>query len=98
MQNVEVDACRVVHHIGIVFAGKDVAGSAHVGCELIDFVEAAVDDMSHEIWITKITDDEVISVCLAEPREFKIGAANPKALPLKPPDEVVTNEATSPTN
>ena len=96
MQNVEVDARRVVHHVGIVFTGEDVAGSAHVGCKLIDFVEAAVDHMPHEVWITKIADHEVIGFCLAETWEFEIGTSDPKAFPLEPPDKVVTDEATGP--
>ena len=96
MQDVEVDACRVVHHVGIVFTGEDVAGSAHVGRELIDFIEAAVDHMPHEVGITKVADHEVISFCLAETWEFEIGTSDPKAFPLEPPDKVVTDEATGP--
>ena len=42
-RHVEVDGGRVVHDVGVVLAGEDVAGAAHVGRELIDLVEAAVD-------------------------------------------------------
>ena len=96
MNDVEVDACRVVHHVGIVFTGEDVAGSPHVGRKLIDFIEAAVDHMPHEVGIAKIADHEVISFSLTETREFEIGTSDPKAFPLEPPDKMVTDEATGP--
>ena len=31
---------RVVHHVGIVLAGEDVTGAAHIGGELVDLVKA----------------------------------------------------------
>src|SRR6266516_4702376 len=80
--------------MGVVFAGEDIAGSAHVGCELIDCVEAPVDHLSYEVRITQVADHEIIGFCLAETREFEISTSDPKALPLEPPDKVVTNEAT----
>src|SRR5262249_53000776 len=98
VQDVEVDACRVVHHVGVVFAGEDVAGSAHAGCELIDFVEAAVDHLSYKVRTTQVADHEVIGSCLAETREFEISTSDPKALALEPPYKVVTNEATGSTD
>jgi hypothetical protein len=79
-----------------VFTGEDVAGSAHVGCELIDFVKAAVDHLSYEVGITQVADHEVIGLGLAETREFEIGTSDPKAFPLEPPYKVVTDEATGP--
>ena len=85
-----------MHHVGIVFTGEDVAGSPHVGGKLIDFIEAAVDHMPHEIGITKVTDHEVIGLCLAETWKLEIGASDPKAFPLEPPDKMVTDEATCP--
>jgi hypothetical protein len=41
---------------------KIVAGASHVGGKPVDFVEAAVDYMWHEIWITKIAGHEGISL------------------------------------
>ena len=43
VQHVQIDRGGVVHDVGVVLAGEDVAGAAHVGRELIDLVEAAVD-------------------------------------------------------
>ena len=96
VNDVEVDARRVVHHVGIVFTGEDVAGSAHVGRELIDFIEPAVDHVSHEVRITKIADHEVIGFSLAETWELEIGASDPEAFPLEPPDQMMTDEAARP--
>src|SRR5262245_6386975 len=98
VNDVQVDARRVVHHVRVMFTGEDVARSPHVGRELIDFVETAVDHMSHEVGITKVADHEVIGFSLAEPRKFKIGTSHPKAFPLQPLDKMMTDEATGPTN
>jgi hypothetical protein len=46
----------------IARTGEDVAGASHVGGKPVDFVEAAVDYMWHEIWITKIAGHEGISL------------------------------------
>ena len=96
LEHVEIDARRIVHHVGIVFAGEDVAGAAHIGRQLIDFVEPAVDHVAHEIWIAKIADHEIISLGLAEAWKFQIDASDPEALPFEPPHQVVTDEATCP--
>ena len=48
-EHVEVDRRRVVHDVGVVLAGEDVAGAAHVGGELIDLVEPPIDDASQTI-------------------------------------------------
>src|SRR5262249_8137159 len=98
VKDVEVDACRVMHHVGVVFTGKDVARSSHVGRELIDFVETAVDHMSHEVRITKVADHEVIGFCLAKPRKLEISTSHPEAFVLEPPYKMMTDEATGPTN
>src|SRR5262249_45835591 len=77
-----------------MFTGEDVASSAHIGCELVDFIETAVNHLPHEVGITEITYHEVISFCLTETWEFEIGTSDPKAFPLQPPDKMVTDEAT----
>src|SRR5262249_43285561 len=98
VNHVEVDACRVMHHVRVMFTGEDVARSPHVGCELIDFVESAVDHLSHEIGITKIADHEIIGLCLAEPRKLEISTSHPEAFALESPYKMMTDEATGPTN
>src|SRR5262245_56640057 len=81
-----------------MFTGEDVARSPHVGRELIDFAERAVDHVSHEVGITKVADHEVIGFCLAEPRKLEIGTSHPEAFLLEPLYKMMTDEATGPTN
>jgi hypothetical protein len=82
-----------MHHVRIVLAGENIAGSSHVGSKLINFVKAAVNDMSYERLVPKVADDEIIGICLAEPRIFEVGATHPKALLLQAPHKVMANEA-----
>src|SRR5262245_1826392 len=98
MQDIEIDGCRVVHHVGIVFTGKNVTGSAHVSRQLIDFVEAAIDHMLHEVCITQIAQQKVISLCLAEPRELEIDTSDPEPFSLQSSHEMMTDKATRPTD
>jgi hypothetical protein len=69
-----------VHHVGIVLTSKDVASSAHVGSKLVYFVIPAINYLSDEVWITQVPDCEVVSLGIAEPREFEIGAHVPRIL------------------
>jgi hypothetical protein len=87
-----------VHQVSIVFTGEDVPGSAHVGCELIDFVEPTVEHVSYQVGITKVADHKIIGFSLAEPWEFEVGASHPEALALEPLYQVVPNEAAGPTH
>src|SRR5262249_41196010 len=96
VNNIEINARRIVHDVSIVFTGEDVTGSAHIGRKLIDLVEAAVDHMMHEVWVTKVADHEVISLGLAEPWELEISASHPEAFALEPLDKMVTDEPTGP--
>jgi len=61
---------EIQHFEGIDTTGEDVVGSAHVGCELIDFVETPVDHLTHEIGVTQVANLKVVSLSLAETREF----------------------------
>src|SRR5262249_27987993 len=96
VNNIEINARRIVHHVGIVFTGKDVTGSAHISRKLIDLIEAAVDHMSHEVWVTQVADHEIIGLCLAKPRELEIRASHPEAFALEPFDKMVADEPTAP--
>jgi hypothetical protein len=98
VNNVEINARRIVHYVSVMFTGEDVTGSTHVGRELIDFAKAAVDHMLYEVRITKVADHEVIGLRFAEPWEFEIGASHPEAFALEPLDKMVTDEATGPTH
>jgi hypothetical protein len=47
--------------------------------------------MSHEVWITKVADHEIICLGLAEPWELEIGASHPEAFAFEPFDKMVTD-------
>src|SRR5580704_5925015 len=98
MENVEVDTRGVVHQVRVMLTGEDVSGPAHVSGQLIDFIEATIDPMFYEIRITKVADDEIVSLSFAKAREFEIYASNPKAFTLESLDQVVTDEAPCPTH
>jgi hypothetical protein len=60
LKHVQVDGCRVVHYRGVVLAGEDVPGSAHIGCQLIDFVYA-LDYLADYGRVAQVADDEFVS-------------------------------------
>ena len=67
-----------MHHVGVVLAGENVAGAAHIGGELIDFVKPPIDHLSDKVRITKITDHEIIGLGFAEARKFEIAPRTQK--------------------
>jgi hypothetical protein len=56
-----------MHEARVVLAGEDVAGAAHIGGELIDLVEAAVDNSAAKAWFAQVADEKVVgfAVCRA---------------------------------
>ena len=43
LQHVQIDACRIVHHVGIMFTGEDITGPTHIRRELINLIEPAIE-------------------------------------------------------
>jgi hypothetical protein len=64
-----------VHHVGVIVAGEDAAGTAHVGGELVDVVEALVKDLAADRLVAQVADDELISRARGELMVFQIYAA-----------------------
>src|SRR5262245_10945307 len=93
MKHIQVDHRRVVHDIGVVLTGKEITRAAHVRCELVYFVEMAVNDRSAELRVAKIADDAIVGHRLGEFRLLQIRSANPETFKLKPSDEMRTDEA-----
>ena len=71
-----------MHHVGVMLAGKNIAGAAHIGGELIDFVEAAVDDSAAKALISQIADHEIIGFSLGKFLKFQVHAAHPEPVML----------------
>jgi hypothetical protein len=46
IKNIEVDGGRIVHDIGVMLAGKEIARAPHIGCQLIDFVKPAINHLA----------------------------------------------------
>ena len=82
-----------MHDVGVVLAGEDVAGAAHVGGELVDLVEAPIDDGVAESGVAQVADDEVVGLGLGELGEFQVHAADPEAFMLEAAHQVAADEA-----
>ena len=87
-----------MHHVGVVLAGEDIAGAAHVGGELIDLIELAVDDGRADILLAQVADDEIVGFGLGEFRIFQIDAADPEAFTLQPLDQMAGDKTASAAN
>jgi hypothetical protein len=82
-----------MHDICIVLAGKNVTSAAHIGGKLVDFIEAAVNQMLHKIGIAEIANHEVVGLCLAIARVLKVSAANPESVSPESTYEMVRDES-----
>src|SRR5690606_781430 len=92
-EHVQIDLRGVVHHVRVVLAGENVAGAAHVGGQLIDLVEAAVDGLPADIPVAEVADDEIVGFRLGEARVLQIHTADPETLPAQPSHNVGADEA-----
>ncbi len=77
-------------------AGEDVAGAAHVGGELVDLVEALVDDGVAENGVAEVADDELVGGGLAVFVALDVDAADAVALALEALHEVAADESAGP--
>jgi hypothetical protein len=66
-----------VHDGGVVLAGKYVAGAAHIGCQLKNLVEAAVDCQIAHFWTPQITKKEIVCVGFRVLGELEVDATDP---------------------
>ena len=94
--DIQVDRRRIVHDVGVVFAGEDITGAAHVGCQLVYFVKSTVDHAAAEILFAKIADNEIVGVGFGIFMELEVDASNPETLFLQTLDKMAANEATGP--
>src|SRR5690606_22365764 len=77
---------------GIVCAGEDVAGAAHVGRKLIDLVKAAIDDVAAIFRLAQVHADEIVGCGIPVFGEFEVDAANPESFPLQSLNEMGANK------
>jgi hypothetical protein len=81
-----------------VLAGEDVAGAAHVGGKLVDFIETAVDDLAAEGGVAEVSDYEIVGRRVGKLRELQIDAPHPEPIRLQAPDEVAPDKASRATD
>ena len=82
-----------MHHVGVVQSGKDVAGAAHVGGELIDFVDA-IDDIGNEVWIAQVAYNELVGRRGGKVMNLEVDGANPVPFRFQTLDQVSADEPT----
>src|SRR5260370_24697120 len=82
-----------MHQSGIVLAGEDVTGAAHIRGELINLIKAAVDDSAGESGIPQIADDKIIGFALREFMKLQVDTPHPVSIALQPFYQVAADEA-----
>ena len=82
-----------MHDVGVVLAGEDVSRAAHIGGELVDFVESLSTTARQTRLIAQVADDEVVGLGFGVFVEFEIDAAHPESFALQSFDQVAADEA-----
>jgi len=72
-----------VHNIGVILANKYKSGPAHIRRQLINFVKPAVDDVFTEVWIAKVSNDEIVGFAYRIFVVLKINSTNPESIRLQ---------------
>src|SRR5258706_8436750 len=86
-----------MHDRGVMLAGEDVAGPAHVSRELIHLFDA-FDRAPGRFRITQIIQDELVRHGPRILVLFQIDATDPKSFTLEALHQVAPDEASSPTD
>src|ERR1039457_1395199 len=97
LKNVKVDCGRVVHHSGIVLAGEDIPCAAHIGGELVDFLDV-LHDIAGDLLVTEITKGKLVGGRLSEVVGFYVCSAYPVAFGFQPLYQVAADKATGATD
>jgi hypothetical protein len=84
-----------MHNISVMFAGENVAGAAHIRCQLVNFVEFPVDHRLTQFLVAQIPDDKIIGDRCRKLWKFQIHPADPKVFTFQPSYEMATNKAAS---
>jgi hypothetical protein len=72
-----------MHDARVMLSGEYVTGAAHVGGELVDFIDA-LEDLAGEALIAKIAENKFVGGRLGEFMAFDIDGAYPEALLFQP--------------
>ena len=85
-----------MQNLGVIVAGEDKAGAAHIGGELVDLVEAAVDHRTTKSLVPEVADREVIGQAFRIARQLQIDPPDPQPLLLQALHQVAANKAAGP--
>jgi hypothetical protein len=72
-----------VHYIGVILAHKYVSGPTHIGRQLINFVKSTINNMSAEVGVAEIANDEIVSFAFRIFVVLQVNTANPKSIRLQ---------------
>jgi hypothetical protein len=72
---------------------KDEPGAAHVGGELVDLVEPAIDHLPAEIRVTQVADDEIVGFGFDILMALEVDPAHPEPVRLEPLHQVPPDKA-----
>ena len=86
------------HDIGVMFAGEDIAGPAHIGSELVNLVKAPIVNRPDHVLFAQIADHEFIRRACAEFGVLEIDPADEKALMLESLDQMTSDKSASAEN
>jgi hypothetical protein len=75
-----------------MLASKYITGTAHIRRELIDLIEATIDDLAAQQRIPEIADHEIIRGSFGKRIELEIDSANPETFTFQAFHQVPTYE------
>jgi hypothetical protein len=87
-----------VHDVGIILTGENKSRSSHIGRDLVDLVEAAVDRVTTCLEVCQIAPNEVVGFCFTETRVLQVDTSHPETLSLQSLDKVAPNKTSRSTH
>src|SRR5256885_12635550 len=88
----EIDRRRVVHHVGVVLAGEDIARAAHVGRQLVHLIEVAIDDLAAKALLAQVAQHEFVRGGGRKFRQLQVYATDKVAFAFQPAREMRADE------
>jgi hypothetical protein len=81
-----------MHDAGVVFAGKDIPGTAHIRRQLVDFIDPRNGGF-HQIGVAKIAHDKLVRRRFGVLVAFDVYRPDPISFGLQPSYEMASDEA-----
>jgi hypothetical protein len=82
-----------VHDVRIVLAGEDIAGTTHVGRQLVNFIEIAIYYAMDGILLAQVGDNEVVCFGLGVFVKLEVHTTHPKTFTLEALDQMAADKA-----